>query len=157
MVFCYLGGIAFLPWGDLCDLRTTWFVISPHLAAVNQAQFTKLQLFGPGSLSLCAKEKKALSQNLNVVFIVATLQLSHISCRITFFLFYLFIYFRIFFILLKKILYFLIQIPIVTLFQIPTICHPLELIVSSHICKSWILNLRIFFCAFPPYFQLHNT
>ena len=39
-------------------MHTTWFVISPHLAAVNQAQSTKLQLFGPGSLGLCAKEKK---------------------------------------------------------------------------------------------------
>ena len=39
-------------------MRTTWFVISPYLAAVNQVQFTKLQLFGSGSLGLCAKEKK---------------------------------------------------------------------------------------------------
>ena len=39
-------------------MRITWFVISPHLAAVNQAQSTKLQLFGTGSLGLCAKEKK---------------------------------------------------------------------------------------------------
>ena len=46
-------------------MRTTWFVISPHLAAVNQAQSTKIQLFGPGSLGLCAKEKKALSQVQN--------------------------------------------------------------------------------------------
>ena len=61
MVFYCLGGIAFLPWGDLCDLRTTWFVISPHLAAVNQAQSTKIQLFGSGSLGLCAKEKSTLT------------------------------------------------------------------------------------------------
>ena len=59
MVFYCLGGITFLPWGDLCDLCTTWFIISPHLAAVNQAQSTKLQLFDPGSLGLCAKEKKS--------------------------------------------------------------------------------------------------
>ena len=42
-------------------MRTTWFVISPHLAAVNQAQSTKTQLFGPGSLGLCAKEKSTLT------------------------------------------------------------------------------------------------
>ena len=52
MVFYCLGGIAFLPWGDLYDLRTTWFVISPHLAAVNQAQSTKQQVKGPRSLFL---------------------------------------------------------------------------------------------------------
>ena len=50
MVFYYLGGIAFLPWGDLCDLRTTWFVISPYLVAMNQAQSAKQQVKGPGSL-----------------------------------------------------------------------------------------------------------
>ena len=42
-------------------MRTTWFVISPYLAAVNQAQSTKIQLFGPGSLGLCAKEKSTLT------------------------------------------------------------------------------------------------
>ena len=42
-------------------MRTTWFVISPYLAAVNQAQSTKIQLFGPGSLGLCAKEKNTLT------------------------------------------------------------------------------------------------
>ena len=53
-----------MPWGDLCDLRTTWFVISPYLAAVNQAQSTRTQLFGPGSLGLCAKEKSTLTERI---------------------------------------------------------------------------------------------
>ena len=61
MVFYSLGGITFLPWGDLYDLRTTWFVISPYLAAVNQAQSTRIQLFCPGSLGLCAKENSTLT------------------------------------------------------------------------------------------------
>lgn len=75
MVFYCLGGIAFLPWGDLCDLRTTWFVISPYLAAVNQAQSTKIQLFGPGSLGLCAKEKSTLTNGFNVsIFETLTLK-----------------------------------------------------------------------------------
>ena len=39
-----------MPWGALCDLRTTWFVISPHLTAVNEAQSTKQQVKDPGSL-----------------------------------------------------------------------------------------------------------
>ena len=41
-----------MPRGDLCDLRTIWFVISPHLAEVNQAQSTKQQVKGIGSLFL---------------------------------------------------------------------------------------------------------
>ena len=45
-------------------MRTTWFVISPYLAAVNQAQSTKIQLFGPRSLGLCAKEKSTLTKSI---------------------------------------------------------------------------------------------
>ena len=52
MIFYYLGGIAFLPWGVLCDLRTTWFVINLHLTAVNRTQSTKQQVKGSRSLFL---------------------------------------------------------------------------------------------------------
>ena len=41
-----------MPRGDLCDLRTIWFVINPHLGEVNQAQSTKQQVKGIGSLFL---------------------------------------------------------------------------------------------------------
>ena len=44
-------------------MRTIWFIISSHLAAVNQAQSTKQQVKGPGSLfplGLCAKKKSTL-------------------------------------------------------------------------------------------------
>ena len=51
-----------LPWGDLCDLRITWFVISPHLVTVNQAQSTKTTSKGPRILVFtwaCVLRKKA--------------------------------------------------------------------------------------------------
>ena len=38
----------------------TWFLNNP-LAAVNQVQSTKLQLFDPESLGQCAEEKSTLT------------------------------------------------------------------------------------------------
>ena len=51
----------FSSWGALCDLRTTWFVISPIWLRWTKHSPPKLQLFGLGSLGLCAKEKSTLT------------------------------------------------------------------------------------------------
>ena len=61
-------------------MRITWFVISPHLAAVNQAQSTKTQLFGPGSLGLCAKEKSTLTLAIYLFFKIYIIYKNFVQC-----------------------------------------------------------------------------
>ena len=58
-----------MPCGALCDLRTTWFVISLHLTAVNQAQSTKITSKEPKILVstwACVLRKKHPPTHYNV-------------------------------------------------------------------------------------------